>query len=59
MSEPSKILGPDGKRPARAAVSDDCPKCQAGPEKRVLSGGFGEPHDVCSKCGHDFQERTV
>jgi rubredoxin len=35
-----------------------CPQCQAGPDKRVASGGFGEPHDVCVVCGHEFQELT-
>ena len=37
----------------------NCPKCKAGPERRRLSAGFGEPHDVCGKCGHEFEERTL
>lgn len=53
-----KILGPDAK-PARAAINTDCPRCHAGAEKRVLSAGFGEPHDVCGVCGYDFDERTL
>lgn len=36
-----------------------CPICGVGPERRRLSSGFGEPHDVCGKCGYDFEERTL
>jgi uncharacterized protein (DUF983 family) len=36
-----------------------CPRCQAPATRRVLSGGFGQPHDVCGACGHDFPERTL
>lgn len=53
---PPTILNPQGQ-PARAA-SSACPRCAAPKEKRVLSAGFGDPHDVCSVCGHDFDERT-
>lgn len=55
------ILDPSG-RPARLKnlrVDDHCPKCGAPAERRVLSGGFGYPHDVCGNCGHDFEERTI
>lgn len=36
-----------------------CPRCRADQDKRVLSGGFGEPHDICGQCGYEFQERTL
>lgn len=38
---------------------DTCPRCSAPPERRRLSAGFGEPHDVCGRCGYDFPERTL
>lgn len=38
---------------------EHCPRCKAGPERRRLSAGFGEPHDVCGKCGYEFAERTL
>jgi hypothetical protein len=41
------ILNPQGQ-PARRPVSDVCPKCGAGPDKRVPSGGFGPRHPVCN-----------
>lgn len=56
--QPPTLLDPTG-RPARAAIDRACPRCGAPPEKRVLSAGFGSPHDVCSACGHDFDERTL
>jgi len=34
-------------KPARQA-SKACPKCGAGPEKRIASGGYGTPHPVCA-----------
>lgn len=40
--------------PARPAGDRRCPRCQAGPERRVASAGFGDPHPVCSKCGFEF-----
>jgi len=46
-------------KPARRPESKICPRCAAGPERRVLSGGFGAVHDVCGACGHDFEERTL
>lgn len=52
------IVDPHGQ-PARAAVRADCPRCGATPERRVVSAGFGVPHDVCGVCGHDFPECTV
>lgn len=56
--KPSVIVAPDGS-PARSHVSTKCPRCRATDDKRVLSGGFGEPHDVCGVCGYDFEERTL
>lgn len=55
------ILGPDGKptTSAKKKGPTPCQKCGAGEDKRVLSGGFGEPHDVCGRCGFEYQERTL
>lgn len=33
---------------------DRCPQCRADVSRRVLSAGFGTPHDVCGQCGHEF-----
>jgi uncharacterized protein (DUF983 family) len=52
------IVDPSG-RPARKAQTTDCPGCGAPKTKRRLSSGFGEPHDICGECGHDFDERTI
>ena len=32
----------------------DCPQCGDDTSRRVKSSGFGEPHDVCGKCGHEW-----
>lgn len=53
------VLGADGKPARRTAQDSRCPQCGASPDKRVLSAGFGEPHDVCRICGHEFDERTL
>lgn len=50
------VLGPNGL-PARMS-SSACPRCGKGPEVRVVSGGFGDPHDVCGVCGFEFPELT-
>ena len=50
-----QIVDPSGK-PARQALDTACPKCGAGPDKRVASCGFGTPSTLCSSCGYDFQE---
>lgn len=44
---PPVIVDPSGQ-PARAPASKACPKCGAGPDKRVKSGGFGPAHPVCN-----------
>lgn len=36
--------------------SDLCPTCRAGLDRRVLSAGFGFPHQLCGRCGYDFGE---
>lgn len=51
------VLDPNGE-PMRAPENDNCPRCGCGSEKRVASGGFGLRHDVCSNCGHEFEEFT-
>ena len=43
-----------GGRPLRQR-SESCPDCGAGKDKRVPSAGFGDPHPVCGRCGHEFQ----
>lgn len=35
-----------------------CPQCRAGADKRMSSSGFGVPHEVCSVCGFEFEERA-
>ena len=32
----------------------NCPRCGAGGTRRVASAGFGSPHPVCGRCGHEF-----
>jgi len=49
------IVAPDG-RPARDPRDERCPDCGSGPDKRVLSGGFGAPWEVCRVCGHEWRE---
>jgi hypothetical protein len=58
VSEP-QILGLNGQPLQSRAKPTRCPTCGASADKRVLSGGFGEPHDVCARCGHEFDERTL
>ena len=56
MSAPA-LLDATG-RPLRRhqANPDACPGCGAGKDRRVLSAGFGTPHEVCEKCGHEWKE---
>ncbi len=53
---PTVIVNPQGK-PARAAVSADCPRCGAGPQKRVKSGWGDDAHPVCN-CGYEFLDEV-
>ncbi len=48
-----QLLDAQGQ-PARRPASRLCPRCGAGPDRRVKSAGFGEPHPVCGQCGYDF-----
>jgi hypothetical protein len=48
------LVQADGRTPLRR-VSDNCPDCGAGPERRVLSAGFGKPYEVCGKCGRPVE----
>lgn len=50
------VLGPDGK-PARVPLSDRCPRCGAGPEARVSSAGFGQPHEICRACAYEWESQ--
>jgi len=57
------ILDPSGK-PARQASDQTCPGCFAicpeGDETaRVRSGGFGVCHDVCVRCGYEWNTLTL
>lgn len=54
-----RLVDPQGKPVSAKKPSMACPRCGAGPDKRTLSAGFGQPHDVCTQCGHDFDERTL
>ena len=47
------LLDPAG-RPARSPRTALCPRCGAGPDQRVASSGFGDPHPVCRRCGHEW-----
>jgi hypothetical protein len=51
----SQLVGPDG-RPARLPKDARCPRCGADADQRVMSGGFGEPHEVCQQCGCEDME---
>lgn len=57
MSDPqtftSGLLDASGQ-PVRARPDRRCPRCAAGPERRVASAGFGVAHPVCTRCGHEF-----
>jgi uncharacterized protein (DUF983 family) len=54
-----QLVDAHGRPMATPATSAACPRCQAPPTRRVLASGFGEPHDACGQCGHDFPpERT-
>lgn len=57
MTTPAIVL--TDPKPLPKTADGKCPKCRAEADKRVLSGGFGEPHDVCGQCGYDFPERTL
>jgi hypothetical protein len=52
----SMLLGSDGK-PVKRLEELPCPKCGAGRERRISSGGFGTPHLVCLGCGYEFEEK--
>lgn len=60
----SSIVDAHG-RPARTVIDARCPRCQVDcpkgdATKRVRSGGFGpHVHDVCIRCGYEFEELTV
>lgn len=51
------IVAPDG-RPARQAESRNCPRCGAGPERRMNTAGFGAPVICCSSCGYHYEGAT-
>jgi len=49
------IVDPSGK-PARAPAETRCPQCSLGPERRVLTSGFGPPQYACGNCGHPAED---
>lgn len=51
------LLGPDGK-PAQSVREIVCPKCGRGSDKRIPSGGFGQPWFVCI-CGYEFERKLL
>ncbi len=48
------LVDPSGK-PVRAAAEARCINCGAGPDRRVLTSGFGPPKYACGECGHDVE----
>ena len=61
MPEPEEsfnpmILDSTGKV-ARRPKELACPRCGAGPDKRVASAGFGIPHPVC-RCGYEWHDEV-
>jgi len=52
---PLVILDAHGQ-PLRRPTDATCPKCAAGPDRRVVHHPFGqEPVAVCGTCGHEFE----
>ena len=54
--DPADVLVDAHGRPLTRVRHDArrCPRCGAGPERRVASAGFGSPHPVCGRCGWEF-----
>ncbi len=55
------LVRPDGRParpPRRVPQTDRCPRCLAGSDKRVASGGFGTPHPVCGACGYEWHDEV-
>jgi len=48
------LVDPYGK-PVRVTADARCPQCGAGPERRVLTSGFGPPKTACGQCGRDVE----
>ncbi len=44
LTDQRPLVDPDGK----------CPRCRADESRRVLSSGFGTPHEVCANCAYEF-----
>ena len=56
----SALVDPYGRSARRTrAAARTCPRCGAGPEKRVASSGFGDPHPICGRCGHEFYGERI
>jgi hypothetical protein len=56
---PLPLVGPNGQ-PARPSTAPrPCPRCGAGPDRRVASSGFGVPHPVCARCGHEWPDERM
>jgi uncharacterized protein (DUF983 family) len=53
--ETPPILDPSGK-PIRVAAEARCPQCGAGPDRRVLTSGFGPPKTACGVCGRAVED---
>lgn len=52
------LLDAGGRRIKREKVSHACPRCGAGPEKRVKSAAFGGAHPVCRTCGYEWMDEV-
>lgn len=55
-SQPPTVVDAHGQPYTRSAEDGKCPRCHAGAERRVASGGFGRRHPVCGQCGCEFRD---
>lgn len=55
-----RLVDPQGRPIKRGRqASTACPHCSAKADRRVLSAGFGDPHDVCGQCGHEWPDERL
>lgn len=50
------VVDATGQPYTRPDADGKCPRCRAGAERRVASGGFGRRHPVCGQCGLEFRD---
>jgi len=56
QAEPPRVVLTDPVPLRKADSRCPNPACRAEKDQRVPSCGFGVPHDVCGRCGHEFLE---